>query len=514
MSKIAVIYARYSSDRQREESIEGQIRECKAYAKKNGITVIRVYCDRAMTGKTDKRPEFQAMIKDAKKQDFDYVLVYKLNRFARSRYDSARYKNVLKQHGIRVISAMENIAEDSSGILLESVIEGLAEYYSAELAENVLRGMTENALECKWPGGIVPLGFKLNKDKHLVIDDDKAFIVREIFQSIIDGKRTSTIIDELNARHLKTAAGKSFRKNSLEKILKNERYTGTFVWKDIRKENAIPAIITNDMFNAVQKILKNRKKTRSRVCSDNYLISGRLFCGLCHEKMIGMSGRSVTGLPYYYYACSNRRNRIGKCHTKNIRADKLEELVVDTTINILSNDTAIEYIAKQAIAAQEENRAQSSIPAIKEEIKELSKKLKNCVQAVENGIISQTIAENIPMYEKRLVELNSELSDELEKDNDLKVDEDMIRFFFERLVQRTKKETKFKSLLLSTMVRCVVVYDDYIEIQYNYKKELPILTNPVRINSSILFAVVECSDLQSNFIFYPEGFSYIVRRVA
>ena len=134
MSKIAVIYARYSSDRQREESIEGQIRECKAYAKKNGITVIRVYCDRAMTGKTDKRPEFQAMIKDAKKQDFDYVLVYKLNRFARSRYDSARYKNVLKQHGIRVISAMENIAEDSSGILLESVIEGLAEYYSAELA--------------------------------------------------------------------------------------------------------------------------------------------------------------------------------------------------------------------------------------------------------------------------------------------------------------------------------------------------------------------------------------------
>ncbi len=130
----------------------------------------------------------------------------------------------------------------------------------------------------------MPLGFKLNKDKHLVIYDDKAFIVREIFQSIIDGKRTATIIDELNARHLKTAAGKPFRKNSLEKILKNERYTGTFVWKDIRKENALPAIITNDMFNAVQKILKNRKKTRSRVCSDNYLISGRLFCGLCHGR--------------------------------------------------------------------------------------------------------------------------------------------------------------------------------------------------------------------------------------
>ena len=161
MSKTAVIYARYSSDRQREESIEGQIRECSAYAKRNDITILKIYSDRAMTGKTDRRPEFQMMIKDAAKQVFDYVLVYKLNQFARNRYDSAQYKHRLKKYGIKVISAMENIADDPSGILLESVIEGMAEYYSVELAENVMRGMTENALECKWPGGIVPLGYKL-----------------------------------------------------------------------------------------------------------------------------------------------------------------------------------------------------------------------------------------------------------------------------------------------------------------------------------------------------------------
>ena len=87
----AVIYARYSSDNQREESIEGQIRECTAYAEKNGITIVKHYIDRAISAKTDNRPEFQQMIKDSDKKLFDIVLVWKLDRFARNRYDSARY---------------------------------------------------------------------------------------------------------------------------------------------------------------------------------------------------------------------------------------------------------------------------------------------------------------------------------------------------------------------------------------------------------------------------------------
>ena len=169
----AVIYARYSSDRQREESIEGQIRICEDYARRNGMTIVHVYADRALSGRSDRRPEFQMMIRDAGTSAFSVVLVYKLNRFARNRYDSAKYKHRLKKHGVKLVSAMENIADDPSGILLESVIEGMAEYYSAELSENVMRGMTENALEMKWPGGIVPLGYKLDKDHHLIIDEEK-----------------------------------------------------------------------------------------------------------------------------------------------------------------------------------------------------------------------------------------------------------------------------------------------------------------------------------------------------
>mgnify|MGYP000169938890 FL=1 len=145
-----VIYARYSSNHQREESIEGQLRECKAFAKVQNIDIINTYIDRALSAKTDDRPGFLKMIADSSKQAFDYVIVYQLDRFARNRYDSAFYKMKLKKNGVKVLSAKENITNDPAGIILESVLEGMAEYYSVELAQKVKRGMTENALAARW----------------------------------------------------------------------------------------------------------------------------------------------------------------------------------------------------------------------------------------------------------------------------------------------------------------------------------------------------------------------------
>ena len=165
-----VIYARYSSDNQREESIEGQIRECKAYAVHNDITIIGTYIDRAMSAKTDNRPDFQRMVKDSAQGRFDFIIVWKLDRFARNRYDSAHYKHLLKKKDVRVLSATENIAEGPEGILLESLLEGLAEYYSAELSEKVIRGQTENALKCKYNGGTPTFGFYIDSNKNYKID--------------------------------------------------------------------------------------------------------------------------------------------------------------------------------------------------------------------------------------------------------------------------------------------------------------------------------------------------------
>ena len=154
----AVIYARYSSDTQREESIEGQIRECTEYAKYNDMEIVGQYIDRAFSAKTDDRPDFQRMIADSAKKLFDVVLVWKLDRFARNRYDSAFYRYTLRKNGVRVVSAKENISNGPEGIILESLLEGIAEFYSANLSQNVKRGFKENALKGKWNGGAVPLG--------------------------------------------------------------------------------------------------------------------------------------------------------------------------------------------------------------------------------------------------------------------------------------------------------------------------------------------------------------------
>ena len=239
----AVIYARYSSDNQREESIEGQIRECTAFAEKNGITILKHYIDRAYSAKTDNRPEFQRMINDSRQRLFDIVLVWKLDRFARNRYDSANYKNILKKNGVRVVSANEPISDRSEGILLESMLEGFAEYFSADLAEKVSRGMTENALKCKFNGGNPTIGFTSDKEQNILIDPVKAPFVLDAFKLYDDGATMSQIRDFLNEHNVLNSRGNPHTVNSVAKILKNHRYIGEYSYRDIVIPNGIPAIV-------------------------------------------------------------------------------------------------------------------------------------------------------------------------------------------------------------------------------------------------------------------------------
>ena len=205
----AVIYARYSSDSQREESIEGQLRECTEYAERNGITILRSYIDRALSARTADRPEFQNMIKDSEQKLFDVVLIWKLDRFSRDRYDSAHYKRILKKNGVKVVSVKENISDGPEGIILESMLEGYAEYYSAELSEKIQRGQKENALKCKNNGGNTPLGYVVGTDGVLAVDPLTAPLVTEIFTRYDSGESISEITASLNGRGLKTKKGKA-----------------------------------------------------------------------------------------------------------------------------------------------------------------------------------------------------------------------------------------------------------------------------------------------------------------
>ena len=256
----AVIYARYSSDNQREESIEGQIRECTAFAEKNGITILRHYIDRAFSAKTDNRPEFQNMIKDSGKRLFDMIIVWKLDRFARNRYDSARYKAALKKNGVKVVSASEVISDGVEGIILESVLEGYAEYYSADLSEKVVRGMTENALKSKYNGGTRPIGYLIDNDQYFQLDPLTAPFVREAFQRYDEGATMTAIRDWLNEQGVKNTQGQKMTYNSVQHLLNNRRYIGKYTYRDIVVPDGIPAIVPQDLFDRVQEKLAKKQK--------------------------------------------------------------------------------------------------------------------------------------------------------------------------------------------------------------------------------------------------------------
>ena len=249
----AVIYARYSSDNQREESIEGQLRECKEYAERNDITILSTYIDRAFSAKTDHRPDFQRMIKDSEKGLFDAVIVWKLDRFARNRYDSAHYKMVLRKNGVRIISVKEPIADDSTGILLESILEGYAEFYSAELSEKVIRGLTENALKGKYNGGGIPIGYIIDQDQRFQIDPVTAPLVLEAFTLYDNGSTIKEITKHFTKNGVFDRNGNPIKVDVVTRLLKNRRYIGEYRYRDITAENAIPAIVPTDLFDRVQE---------------------------------------------------------------------------------------------------------------------------------------------------------------------------------------------------------------------------------------------------------------------
>ena len=248
-----VIYARYSSDAQREESIDAQIRENTAFAQRSGIEIVGTYIDRALSAKTDNRPEFQQMIRDSAKKKFDVVIVWRLDRFSRNRYDSAKYKAILKKNNVRVISATENISENPEGILLESVLEGYAEYFSAELAVKVTRGMVENALKAKYNGGTVPLGYTIDENNHFQIDPITVPAILEMFEMYASGSTMQEIVDTMNAMGIRSGRGKLITVNGVTRMLHNRKYIGEYRFQDVVIPNGVPAIVPQDLFDRVQE---------------------------------------------------------------------------------------------------------------------------------------------------------------------------------------------------------------------------------------------------------------------
>ncbi len=279
--KTAVIYARYSCDKQTEQSIDGQLRVCQDYAQRNDILILDTYIDQAISGTTDNRANFQRMIKDSARKEWNYVLVYKLDRFSRDKYATAIHKKTLKDNGVKVLSAMENIPDTPEGIILESLLEGMNQYYSAELSQKVKRGMKETRLKGFYQGGGVPYGYKIDGRK-LVIDEERAGNVRFMFDEFSKGVIVKDIIKELTAMG-KTYRGKPFAMNTVYGILRNEKYIGIYRINDEVLTNMYPQIVDEKIYNRVIAILE-RNKRGSRSAETNYLLKHNVVYANGHTK--------------------------------------------------------------------------------------------------------------------------------------------------------------------------------------------------------------------------------------
>ena len=366
----AVIYARYSSDSQREEAIEGQLRECREYAERNNMTIVGTYIDRALSAKTADRPEFQRMIKDSAKELFEIVLVWKLDRFSRDRYDSAHYKRILKKNGVKVVSVKENISDGPEGIILESMLEGYAEYYSADLSEKVVRGMTDNALKCKFNGGMMPIGYVIDAEQHFQIDPLTAPFVLEAFKRYDGGATMKEVRDALNAKGVTNQRGGELTFNSIQHMLNNRRYMGEFSYRDMVIPDGIPAIVPKELFDRVQeKLAKNKKAPARHKAEDDYLLTTKLFCGYCGAYLCGESGTSRTGKVHHYYKCVSVKKKRTECHKKPVRKEWIEDLVVSETMKMVMDDKAIEAIVSMLMDLQDRDNV--NVPLYEQQIREV-----------------------------------------------------------------------------------------------------------------------------------------------
>ena len=461
----AVIYARYSCDKQTEQSIEGQLRECREYAEQHGLNVIGCYVDRALTGKNDSRAEFQRMIGESSSGLFKAIITYKTDRIARNRYDSAWYKRILRNNGIKLHYAKESVPDGPEGIILESLLEGMAEYYSAELSQKVHRGMRESALKCKVTG-MPPLGYKASADKYYEIDEQAGAIVQMIFNMYENKTPSADICKHLNSIGAKTSYGKPFKLTSLNAILRNEKYTGVYKYADVRVEGGIPALVSKEQFCRVQNMLDLNRRTAAKGRKVEYLLCGKLYCGECGTGMHGESGRNKKGEKYCYYTCLKHK-KYKSCDKRNVSKDWLEDLVAAETVRNILTPEQIEAIAKRCVALQEKERSDNiELIALNKRLDETQKSIENLMRAIEQGIITPKTKERLIQLEQEEAQLKLEIDSASVETP--KLTEKHIKYLLSQFLREENvSDEKYNRDIIECFIHSVYLFDDKICIAYN-----------------------------------------------
>lgn len=484
----AVCYARYSSLNQREESIEAQMDFIYNYAEKNGITIIKEYIDRALSGRrADERKAFLDMVQDAKKGLFDIILVHKTNRFARNKEESGYFKYKLKKYGVKVIFVGQDFGEGKHSIILEAVMEAIDEYQSLDLAEETMKGLRKNAEKSLYTGGRVLYGYKV-VDKKYEIESQEAAVVKDIFQKVADGWSYIEILRYLSEKGIRNRQGKEFGKNSIHDMLRNERYSGVFVFNRhprrhpvtdkrtsritkpdediIRVSGGIPAVVSREIWEKVQKILDNRKfSNKATPRKRKFLLTGFITCGLCNSSYVGTTSKTKYTTKGYY-SCTKRKNKL-TCNNKNISQQETELAVMEDIQSIISSISVPDLTkALNEFYAQASTEGKSEIKTLEKELSTLDKKIDNLLGVIEldgaNDIIRKRLQENIKR--KKFVEVQlTEL-----KRPAVTISEDFVKRILNSLSMESKTEAELRTVFFKLGLQ-IIVYPDRVETLFGEK---------------------------------------------
>lgn len=467
---LAVIYARYSSHSQTEQSIEGQLAAAHAYARGHGYTVVREYCDRAQTGRNDNRDAFQQMLSDTDKHQFDVIITWKVDRIGRNREDIAFNKHRCKKNGVRIEYVAENLPDSAESVILESVLEGMAEYYSLQLSTNIRRGQLESARKLQCVGGTRPLGYDVDKEtKRYIIDEKTAPVVRQIFEKYAKGATEVEIIRWLNDQGIRTTKKKPFTKSSLATLLHNEKYIGVYTYGDlVRVEDGMPVIVDRETFDKVQELMKvNRRAPSHTWTHQEYILTDKLFCGKCGSPMVGESGFSKTGAKHCYYSCTGKRKK-KTCDKRPVRQDWIEGEVLKATREMLADEELLDWIADQtynyylSVNGREEEKT-----ILQKELAGVDTSIDRLVSAIEAGAFNDRIKSRLDALNEQKAQITASIAD-LELASGFRLTRDHIAFFLRQFRDADLEDRACQKRLIQTFVNSVFVFDDRIEIVYNY----------------------------------------------
>ncbi len=461
---LGAIYARYSDGpAQTDQSIEGQVADCQAFAESKGIQIIEIYADRHVSGTSlDGRHEFKRMMHDAESGAFDYVITWKIDRFGRNREDIALGKMRLRKAGVNLLYAKESVPEGPEGIILESVLEGLAEYYSADLRQKITRGIRETAKKGLHNGSPLPIGYKTDSERRIVIDEEKAAVVREAFRMHINGATMPELIKLFADYGIVGQRGGKIGQGVIYRMLRNERYLGRFEVQGI--EIPVEPIIDEATFLEAANHFKTSRNNAAGRAKVKYLLSLKCYCAYCGEMLVANTGTGKNGTKYHYYKCGGRRRGNG-CEFEPLVRDEFEDKIIEATMKDMLQDNIIEEISQRVIEIYNSDSENSKLAFYERELAENRKKQKNILKALEDGTQSRSLTNRIAELEDEEDELALEIARLKIKKPALTAG--VVKAWLSSFKDGNVDDPDFRQKLVDTFIARIEVKNDEALIFYN-----------------------------------------------